>query len=261
MSITHIAFYPSDWLAGTRGMMAEEMGVYITLIARMYEMAGSIERNDERLYRICGCKSKRSFVKIVSFLISEGKIIETKDGLFNERVAKEIKKVIEKSSKAKGAAQSRWSKKPNKNNPDTNANAMQTDMLNTCQPEPELKKEKTTKKKGFRISEEWEFSDKMKAYAKEKGLTAKAAETEAEKFVNHWLQDSSPKALKTNWDAAFRNWVLNAIKLRLDWLKAINQKDGASDEQAHKPKRSGVAIVTKHHSSFSQQRRPQNNLP
>lgn len=212
MSITHIAFYPSDWLAGTRGMMAEETGVYITLIARMYEMAGSIDRDDERLYRICGCKSKRSFVKIVTFLISEGKIIETKDGLFNERVAKEIKKVIEKSSKAKGAAQSRWDKKPNKNKSTGNADAMQTHMPQPCQPEPELKKEKTTKKKGFRISEDWEFGEKSLNYAKEKGLSTKAAETEAEKFVNHWLQDSSPKALKTDWDAAFRNWVLNAIK-------------------------------------------------
>ena len=32
-----IRFFPSDWLAGTRGMSAVETGVYITLIATMYE--------------------------------------------------------------------------------------------------------------------------------------------------------------------------------------------------------------------------------
>lgn len=56
-------------------MTAEETGVYITLIARMYEMAGPIERDDDRLYRICGCKSKRAFVKIVDHLVSVGVIL------------------------------------------------------------------------------------------------------------------------------------------------------------------------------------------
>ena len=137
MSITHIPFYPSDWLAGTRGMMADEPGVYITLIARMYEMAGPIERDDERLYRVCGCNSKRHFAKILKFLIHEGKVQEENGELFHQRVAKEINKVIEKSSKARAAANERWGKKPNKNNATENADAMQTDMLGGCQPKPE----------------------------------------------------------------------------------------------------------------------------
>ena len=60
MSILHVPFYPSDWLAGTRGLSDSETGVYITLIARMYEMAGPIERDDDRLSRLCGSKSKAS---------------------------------------------------------------------------------------------------------------------------------------------------------------------------------------------------------
>jgi len=137
MSIVHIAFYPSDWLAGTRGLSDSETGIYITLIARMYEMAGPIERDDERLSRLCGCKSKSSFVKALGYLISEGKIVETEDGLINERVEKEIKKVIEKSSSAKAAADARWNKKSNKNKGSKNADASPTHMRNGCQPEPE----------------------------------------------------------------------------------------------------------------------------
>jgi uncharacterized protein YdaU (DUF1376 family) len=137
VSITHIPFYPSDWLAGTRGMTAEEMGVYITLIARMYEMAGPIERDDERLYRICGCKSKKAFQKVASYLVYEGKVQEENGQLFNERVQKEIKKVVEKSSKAKDAAEARWKKKPSKINNSGDADALQADMLGECQPEPE----------------------------------------------------------------------------------------------------------------------------
>ena len=41
MSIVHIPFYPSDWLAGTAALSDAEKGVYITLVARMYEMAGT----------------------------------------------------------------------------------------------------------------------------------------------------------------------------------------------------------------------------
>lgn len=83
MSIVHIPFYPSDWLAGTAALSDAEKGVYITLVARMYEMAGPIERDDNRLYRVCGSKSKASFVKALNYLISEGKIIETPDGLIS----------------------------------------------------------------------------------------------------------------------------------------------------------------------------------
>jgi uncharacterized protein YdaU (DUF1376 family) len=137
VSIVHIAFYPSDWLAGTRGMSDAETGVYITLIAKMYEMAGPIERDDQRLYRLCGCKSKASFLKSLEYLLSEGKIIEQDGGLFNERVQKEIKNTTEKSAKAKAAAVSRWNKKSNKNNEGTDANASPEHMPQQCQPEPE----------------------------------------------------------------------------------------------------------------------------
>lgn len=123
MSILHIAFYPSDWLAGTRGLSDSETGIYITLIARMYEMASPIDRDDDRLSRLCGCKSKASFKKALSYLISEGKITESNGCLFNDRVAKEIEKVTEKSTAAKSAAKARWDKKPKKNKAPTDADA------------------------------------------------------------------------------------------------------------------------------------------
>lgn len=137
MSIVHIAFYPSDWLAGTRGLSDAETGVYITLIARMYEMAGPIERDDNRLARLCGSKSKNSFVKALEYLISEGKIVEGENGLFNERVQKEIQNTTKKSDKAAAAAKARWDKKPNKNNGADNADASPEHMPQQCHPEPE----------------------------------------------------------------------------------------------------------------------------
>lgn len=142
MSILHIPFYPSKWLSGTRGLSDAETGIYITLIARMYEMAGPIERDDERLWRLCGSKSKASFRKALEYLISEGKITVINGELFNDRVEKVIKNVTEKSSKAKDAAQARWDKKSNKINGGCDADAMQTHSERICQRKRKLNVEK-----------------------------------------------------------------------------------------------------------------------
>jgi uncharacterized protein YdaU (DUF1376 family) len=144
VSIVHIAFYPSDWMAGTRALSDAETGVYITLIAHMYEMAGPIKRDDHRLYRMCGSKTRTSFVKSLEYLIEMGKIQEANGYLFNERVQKEIQKVLEKSAQSKAAIQSRWDRKSNKINdrPDTDVSAPYIREAYQSEPEPD-KKERT----------------------------------------------------------------------------------------------------------------------
>lgn len=142
MSIVYVPFYPSDWLAGTAALSDIEKGVYITLIARMYDMAGPIERADDRLFRLCGSKSKASFIKALEHLISEGKIIVTVEGLFNEKASKVIEQTTKKSTKARAAAQSRWDRKPNKNKEGDYADASLKHMPEPCQPKPEPKPKK-----------------------------------------------------------------------------------------------------------------------
>lgn len=115
MSLTHVAFYPSDWLAGTRGLSAEETGVYITLVARMYELAGPIPLDDHRLARLCGC-SRARFRKALDVLLDEGKVVLVDGDLFNDRVDRELRATTEKSVKARAAAEARWRKKRPKNN-------------------------------------------------------------------------------------------------------------------------------------------------
>jgi 5-methylcytosine-specific restriction endonuclease McrA len=88
MSIVHIAFYPSDWLAGTRGLSDAETGVYITLICKMYEMAGPIERDDDRLWRVCGCKSKAAYLKSFDYLVSQGMVVQVGRLLSSDRLRK-----------------------------------------------------------------------------------------------------------------------------------------------------------------------------
>ncbi len=69
-----VRFFPSDWLGGTRGMGAAETGIYITLVATMYERCEPIPEDHKRLSRLCGA-SNSAFKKALEDLVSEGNAI------------------------------------------------------------------------------------------------------------------------------------------------------------------------------------------
>lgn len=123
--ITWVAFYPQDWLGGTRRLTAAETGVYITLICMMYEAGGTIERDDERLWRACGMDSKKAFTKALRTLIEQGKIRIKENNLSNFRVEKELKLTQKKAKTARASALKRWQKTAENRDCD-NANALRT---------------------------------------------------------------------------------------------------------------------------------------
>lgn len=120
-----VRFFASDWLGGTRSMSAAETGIYITLIATMYERGEPIKEDHARLARLCGT-SNSSFKKCLEALILEGKITRSEEGLWNDRVQKEVSYRLEKSEVGSQAAKVRWGEKTNKNNARPNAKAMPT---------------------------------------------------------------------------------------------------------------------------------------
>lgn len=120
-----VRFFASDWLAGTRGLSAAETGVYITLVASMYERGEPVPEDHHRLARICGA-SVVNFRKLLDALVNQGKVIRTEAGLWNDRVGKECGVRSEKSSVARESANARWHGKPNKKQRPSDANAMPT---------------------------------------------------------------------------------------------------------------------------------------
>lgn len=84
-----IKFYPSDWLAGTSGLTAAERGVYITIVAMIYEKGGPVTLDYTRLGRRCGVPAG-TFRRILAALLDEGKLIETDEGLTNDRAQREL---------------------------------------------------------------------------------------------------------------------------------------------------------------------------
>lgn len=143
-------FYASDWVAGVSSLSAAERGVYVTLLAIMYDQGGPIIRDDARLARQCGLP-KAGFTRCLDALISFGKITEEDCRLFNNRAKNELtEREIQKqnrSSVARDNANARWQKTQEKQ---TQKNANSTSvgmevatvshekvMPNLCSLEPE----------------------------------------------------------------------------------------------------------------------------
>lgn len=138
-----IRFFPSDWLAGTRGMTAAETGIYITLIATMYERKEPIPEDHKRLARLCGA-TVSTFRQVIDALTLDDKIQRTESGLWNERVEKEINFRDEKSEVGRQAADARWSKKSNKNKRQNDANAMQAQSERNANQKSEAREDVNT---------------------------------------------------------------------------------------------------------------------
>lgn len=126
-----VRFFPSDWLAGTRGMSAAETGIYITLVATMYERREPVPEHHERLARLCGT-TVAAFARALDSLVAEGKVTRSPEGLFNRKVAEELRIRDEKSDGASQSAKIRWQQKANEIKPtamrpqsDRNANQNQ----------------------------------------------------------------------------------------------------------------------------------------
>jgi uncharacterized protein YdaU (DUF1376 family) len=73
-----VRFFPNDWLTGTAHLKCLEKGVYITLIALMYDNNGPIENDPKWLTGQCGV-TRRTFDKALKKLILVKKIT-TEDG-------------------------------------------------------------------------------------------------------------------------------------------------------------------------------------
>lgn len=117
----YFPFYPSDWLGGTRGLTAAETGVYITLIAHMYEREGPISMPLDRMARMCGA-TVTNLKSALETLVSEGKLIEVDGGYWSKRVECECQKRSAKRESAKSSAAARWEKSVEKQRkPDANA--------------------------------------------------------------------------------------------------------------------------------------------
>ena len=103
-------FFPTDWLADTRGLDPDAVGVFYTLCMMMLESEGPLKEDTRRLARYCGCKREATFKKVLELLLEDRLLIRVEEGILSERVAKMIEKRAEKSRIKSKAARVRHQK-------------------------------------------------------------------------------------------------------------------------------------------------------
>lgn len=207
-----VRFFPSDWLAGTRGMSAAEAGVYISLIAMMYERGEPLVEDASRLARLCGA-SNSQFKKALENLVREAKIVRVEGGLWNNRVAKEAVYRSEKSDVAKRAAEIRWGK-DKQNQSKNDAGALPSHCDGSAIQKPDIRNNKKApsepkKDLACRIPDDWQPDD---LFALREGLSLDGAKREAAKFRDYWQAQPGAKGRKTDWTATWRNWVRKSVE-------------------------------------------------
>lgn len=68
------------------------------------------------------------------------------------------------------------------------------------------------RRRAQRIPDGWTPSPTALAWQEEKGISNALAERELEKFGNYWRAKSGRDGTKQDWDATWRNWLLNALE-------------------------------------------------
>lgn len=223
MSMIWVKFYPSDWLGGTRGMTASETGIYITLIAMMYERDGSVQDDTARLARICG-SSPAAFKKALDVLIDEGKIQRADGLLTNERVSRELKNASELSAVQRDNVNSRWNKKRNEiNDSDDTAVLPPKYDGNTYQKPDTRKKEDTSNDVANATTDlEWIWSVGIRHLT-----DRKVQERQARSAVGKWRKTERDRDIRRHIEAMVAAQVIDPVP----WINAritaiAKQRDG-----------------------------------
>ena len=156
-------FYPNDWLAGTRSLSAVETGVYITIIATLYDRAQPLPNDAEDLARLCGA-SKRVFSAALARLVATGKLVITENGeIWNARVEEELQNRNEKVEGNSKAARTRWGKKKDTNQSMSDADALQEQCETHAISEVRSQKSEVRESENAR-AKELKFWDEVQGY-------------------------------------------------------------------------------------------------
>ena len=194
--------YPRDFRAKTVHLNLLERGAYDALIDHYYEIQEPLPCDPSALYRIAGAFSRldRAAVDRVSkefFTNGDGR-------LRNRRCDEEIAKMKARSDQQAELANRRW-----KGHATAHAMASATahaeNMPVTVTVKESISRPKRSPNKTL-ISPNYIISDEMAEWAVAKGVNPDHA---TEQFINHHTAKGSQFA---NWDAAWRNWIINAVK-------------------------------------------------
>jgi|SRR5579871_3835976 len=66
--------------------------------------------------------------------------------------------------------------------------------------------------RGSRLPSDWAPSDADVSFALQRGIPPLVLESEIEKFLNYWTAKCGAGAIKRDWSATWRNWIITAME-------------------------------------------------
>lgn len=244
-TIFHYAqWHINDYITGTTGMTLEHEGAYIRFLMRLYQRGKPLP-DDDRFMATCMALSVRVWRRVKETLVKFGKIIQRNGCLTNPRFEKERQRRAAQIKNQAHAARKRWDreraqkagiKKVSPNFSETFAKSLSelsqnrtkkarkinllwvmTHMLTNNQ-YPIIKVRKNppvvppggkARQRACQLPESWQPKEQTLQTVRNGkiGATDEQISWQLEKFRNH----ARGKGRKQkDWDAAFRNWMMNA---------------------------------------------------
>ena len=194
--LSRFDFFPRDWLSGTQSLSDRARGVYIDLLARMYDLGHPLDNDTKDLCRFLRYRDYRQLNPVLRELIEAEKIIVNGDGLLtNERFERELGAAnlhIENSKKGGAAKAKKTRKKVTKPVPAGDQRATSgraqdpsfvgKQSLNHClpSPSPSPSKRKDTSKEGGKAA----YWDHVKAMVEKSGRPEKQVRSTMGRLLN-----------------------------------------------------------------------------
>ena len=202
--VRYIKFSPDEYIAGVGAVLdAEQQGVYWMICSMIYSNGGDIPNDPKHIGRLV-CLGSSKARRIINHLISIGKITENQSFLSQKRVVIELETARNRTETA-----TKNGSVPKNIKHLARADALFSDKLTNNHKPLTINQEPKVSKKGSRISEDWKPSEANKEYAISKGFHNGQIQTLADKFLNYWLGATGKNAIKLDWDATWRNKVIN----------------------------------------------------
>lgn len=66
--------------------------------------------------------------------------------------------------------------------------------------------------RGSRLSPDWYPNEREIEFGLQRGLSKECTAVEAEKFRNYWTAKAGAGAIKRDWSATWRNWIISAVE-------------------------------------------------
>lgn len=205
---------PDAAIAGMNQLTFAQRGAYNSLLDLLYSRDGDVPDDDAIVARMIGAHW-REWGRLKRELISAGKIWCEGGRLCANRVQETLREAADFSHNQRRRATERWQKY--KKDKENNEPPMPPGIANTSTATPTAtprKKESARPSgRGARLPDGWKPSDQGREFA-EVLLGEEGALIEFDKFSDYWRGLSGGRAIKSDWEATWRNWCRRSSEYR-----------------------------------------------